>query len=78
MALKLSKSELVKSFSGGEGINEWLAKAELVAKLTGVKDEAHFLPLLLEGGAMAVFMEMPEDEQKCAEKDKEKTKRGLY
>ena len=59
MAVKLSKADMVKPFSGsgGEGVDEWIAKVELVAAMTGVKDEAKFLPLLLEGGAMAVYME---------------------
>lgn len=58
--------KLIKPFSGGEGVNEWITKVELVARLTGVKDEAAFLPLFLEGGALAVYLEMPSAEQKDA------------
>ncbi len=58
--------KLIKPFSGGEGVNEWISKVELVVRLTGVKDEAAFLPLFLEGGALAVYLEMPSAEQKDA------------
>ena len=51
-------ADMVKPFSGEGDAVAWLTKIELVAKLTGVKDEAAFIPLYLEGGAFAVYNEM--------------------
>ena len=71
----MAKVEMIKSFGGGEGVNEWIAKVELVANLTGVNDVASFLPLFLEGGALAVYMEMTDESKakiediKCALRD---------
>ena len=36
----------------------WLAKVELVASLTETKDVAKLVPLYLEGGALALYLEM--------------------
>ena len=49
-----------------------MKKVELVAKLTGVKDVALFLPLYLEGGALAVYMEMSDVDQSDAGKIKDR------
>lgn len=45
-----AKFDVIKPFSGGKGVSEWLEKVELVAKLTDVKDAANYIPLFLEGG----------------------------
>ena len=42
----------------------WLKKAELVAKLMEIKDLASFIPLFLEGNALALYLEMSEEDQK--------------
>ena len=65
-------TDIIKTFKGEGDICAWLKKVELVVKLTGVKDEALFIPLYLEGGALAVYMEMEEVDQKDASKIKEK------
>lgn len=36
----------------------WLKKAELVAKVTDVKDLANFILLFLEEDALALYLEM--------------------
>ena len=58
MAAKLS-DRMIQPFDGEGDITAWLAKVELVAKLTGIKDVAVLVPLYLEGGALAVYMELP-------------------
>ena len=65
-------TDIIKTFRGDGDICAWLKKAELVVKLTGVKDEALFIPLYLDGGALAVYMEMEEADQKDASKIKDK------
>ena len=36
----------------------WITKVELVCTLTNVKEEAKFISLYLESGALAIYMEM--------------------
>ena len=52
------RADVLKTFNGDGDVVAWLQKAELVAKLTHVEDVASFVPLYLEGGALAVYMEM--------------------
>ena len=65
-------TDIIKTFKGEGDICAWLKKVELVVKLTGVKDEALFIPLYLEEGALAVYLEMEEADQKVASKIKDK------
>ena len=67
-------SDMVKPFNGEGDVVVWLKKVELVAKLTKVTDEACFIPLYLEGGALSVYMEMSDEDQKDASKIKEELK----
>ena len=61
-------TDLNKPFYGDGEVCVWIKKVELVAKLTGVANEALFIPLYLEGGALAVcmVMEMEESDQSDA------------
>ena len=61
MASKISVEKLIKPFTGEGDVVAWLQKVELVAKLTGEKNLASFLPLYLEDGALAVYLEMPDE-----------------
>ena len=72
-----AKFDVIKPFSGGKGVSEWLEKVELVAKLTDVKDAANYIPLFLEGGALAVYMEMSEADRLKPEKIKERLKEAF-
>ena len=65
-------TDMIRTFKGEGDICAWLKKVELVVKLTGHKDEALFIPLYLEEGALAVYMEMEEEDQKDASKIKDK------
>ena len=64
--------DIIKPFKGDGDVYVWLKKVELVAKLTGMTDEALLIPLYLEGGALAVYMEMEEADQSDASKIKDK------
>ena len=70
-------SEMIRPFSGEGDVVVWLKKVELVAKLTQVKDEASFIPLYLEGGALSVYMEMEETDQQDAKKIKSELKKAF-
>lgn len=63
MATPFVKHNVLKSFDGEGDIVAWLQKAELVSRLTKVDDMASFVPLYLEGGALAVYLEMDGREQ---------------
>ena len=60
MASKISVEKMIRPFTGEGDVLAWMQKIELVAKLTGEKDLASFLPLYLEDGALAVYLEMPD------------------
>lgn len=64
---KLS-GEMMKSFDSQGDVVAWLKKAELVAKLIEIKDLASFIPLFLEGDALALYLEMNESDQADAKK----------
>ena len=57
-------SNILKPFSGEGDMVAWLKKVRLVARLQHVDDVASLLPLYLEGNALALCMEMKEEDQK--------------
>ena len=57
-------SDILKPFSGEGDEVAWLKKVRLVARLQHVNDIASLLPLYLEGDALALYMEMKEEDQK--------------
>lgn len=61
-------SDMMRCFDGSSDIVAWLKKARLVAKLTEIKDLASFIPLYLEGAALALYLEMSEKDQTDVEK----------
>lgn len=62
----------IKTFNGTGDIAAWLTRVELVSKMTKNADLASLIPLHLEGGALAVYMEMAEDVKSDGEKLKNK------
>ena len=56
-------TEMMKSFNGDGDVVAWLRKAKLVAKLKKIDDQASFLPLYLEGDALALYLEMSDSDQ---------------
>jgi len=69
----MSLDKVIKPYDGEGDVMAWLSKIELVAKLTKTADLARLIPLYLEGGALAVYLEMSTDVQE----DVEKLKKGL-
>ena len=65
-------SDMVRVFKGEGDVTAWMQKVELVARLTKVKDLASFIPLYLEGSALAVYLELSPTEQEDAEVIKRK------
>ena len=59
----LSSKHTIKPFNGEGDVYAWLTKIELVAMLTGVKDVHCLIPLYLEDGALAVYLEMTKEEK---------------
>ena len=57
---------MIRPYTGEDDLISWLKKVKLVAKLAKVTDLASFLPLYLEGDALAVYLEMSETDQKSA------------
>lgn len=62
MAAKIT-SDMIKPYVGAGDVVAWLKKVKLVAKLSKVTNLADFIPLFLEGSALAVYLEMTEEEQ---------------
>ena len=63
MAGKIEASKAIKHFDGEGDVASWLAKIELVASLTDVKDVAKLVPLYLEGGALALYLELDDSKR---------------
>lgn len=61
-------SDMMRCYDGTGDVVAWLKKAKLVAKLMEIKDIASFIPLYLEGDAMALYLEMSEVDQLNADK----------
>ena len=56
-------SKMLKSFDGEGDVAVWLAKVELVAKLSEVKDVANLVALHLEGSALSLYLELDSSKQ---------------
>ena len=68
MASTKITAEMIKPFNGEGDMTAWLQKVKLVAKLSKVTELESFIPLYLEDGALAVYLEMSVAEQSDAEK----------
>lgn len=64
--LRLGK-DVIPPFSGEGDVVGWIKKVKLVAKLQHVPDLASFIPLFLQGDALALYLEMNNAEQEDAE-----------
>ena len=59
-------TDMIKPFNGEGDVVGWLQKVKLVAKLANVTELHSFIPLYLEGDALAVYLEMkPADQEKA-------------
>ena len=57
-------SDMMRCYGGEGDVVAWLKKGRLVAKLMEIDDLASFIPLYLEGSALALYMEMSDAEQR--------------
>ena len=64
--LSLGK-DVIPPFSGEGDVVGWIKKVKLVAKLQKVQDLASFIPLFLHGDALALYLEMSNEDQVRAE-----------
>ena len=56
-------SDVVRPLKGEGHVLAWLKKVKLVAKLQKIDKLADFLPLYLEGDALALYLEMSDEDQ---------------
>ena len=66
MEVKLSK-DMIKPFNGEGNLVAWLSKVKLVAKLQKISDLSVFMPLFLEGDALAIYLELSPSEPASAD-----------
>ena len=66
--------DFIKPFTGEGDVVSFITKVELVAGLKKIEDEAKFLPLYLEGYALAIYLEMGETDRKDPAKIKNRLK----
>ena len=64
--LRLGK-DVIPPFSGEGDVAGWIKKVKLVAKLQKVQDLASFIPLFLHEDALALYLEMSNEDQVWAE-----------
>ena len=66
MEIKLSR-DMIRPFKGEGDLVAWLSKVKLVAKLQKIDDLSVFIPLFLEGDALAIYLELSSSEQASAD-----------
>ena len=64
--LRLGK-DVIPPFSGEGDVVEWIKKVKLVVKQQKVQDLVSFIPLFLHGDALALYLEMSNEDQVRAE-----------
>ena len=74
MALSKVTTDMIKPFTGEGDVVSWLKKVTLVAKLQKISDIASFIPLYLEGNALALYLELSDEDQADAETIQKKLK----
>ena len=60
-------TDIIKPFVGVGDVVSWIKKVKLVAKLQNVKQLENFMPLYLEGDALALYLQLSEQEQANAD-----------
>lgn len=61
-----SGRDMIRPFTGDGDVVAWITKVKLVARLQKIKDLASFLPLFLEGDALALYLQLSEEQQASA------------
>lgn len=70
-------SDMMRCYDGSGDVVAWMKKAKLVARLMEIKDLASFIPLYLEGDALALYLEMSEEDQLKVEKIEDRLKEAF-
>ena len=70
-------NDMMRCFDGSGDIVAWLKKAQLVAKLLEIKDLARFILLYLERDALALYLEMREEDQTDVKKIENRLKEAF-
>ena len=58
---------MIRPFNGKGNLAPWVKKLKLVAKLQKISNLASFIPLFLKGNALALDLEMSEEDQQDEE-----------
>lgn len=66
MAAAKISSDMIRPFTGEGDVVAWLKKVNLVAKLAKITELADFIPLYLEGSALALYLELSTTAQQDA------------
>ena len=69
--------DFITPFTGEGDVVSFITKVELVAALKKIDDEARFLPLYLEGHALAIYLEMDEADRRDPAKIKNRLKEAF-
>lgn len=69
--------DMIRPFSGTGDVVAWIAKVKLVARLQKVDDVASFLPLYLEGDALALYLQLSEKDQQDVSRIEQKLKEAF-
>ena len=67
----------MKSYDGSGDVVSWLTKAKLVAELMNIENVASFIPLYLEGDALALYLEMGQEAKKDVTKIENRLKEAF-
>lgn len=67
--------DVVKPYDGEGDIESWILKEEMVVKSQKIKDEELILPMLLEKEALAVYLELSEEDKNSADRIKERLRK---
>jgi hypothetical protein len=73
----LKVKEMIKPFTGENDVETWLTKVDLVMKIHKLKNEAEFIPLFLEEAALAVYLQMSEENKKSGQNIKERLREAF-
>jgi hypothetical protein len=63
----LKTVDMLRPFDGRGDLRSWITKVKLVAKLQKITELADFIPLYLEGDALALYLELSDAEKADAQ-----------
>ena len=75
--MSASFKDFIQPYRGEGDVVSFITKVELVAALKKIEDVAKFLPLYLEGHALAIYLEMDETDRQDPVKIKNRLKEAF-